>query len=113
MSRDPQLYLDELIEAAERAMRFGQNLERSDYQPGAMAYEAILRQIEVIGEAAAHLPPQVRLMSPEIPWENLIGMRNRLIHGYFAIDPDIVFDVVRNKLPVLLTAAQRLSDQLS
>ncbi|MDW8323619.1 MAG: hypothetical protein RMK60_05935 [Burkholderiales bacterium] len=67
MSRDPRLYLDELIEACERALRYGGGLERSAYLPGAMAFEAILRQIEIIGEASAHLPEEIRQLAPQIP----------------------------------------------
>jgi uncharacterized protein with HEPN domain len=108
MSRDPCLYLDELIGAADNAMQFGVGLARVDYQPGSMAFEAIVRQIEIIGEAAAHLPDHIRRQAPHIPWENLIGMRNRLIHGYFAVDPDIVWSVVQDKLPGLLPEFRKL-----
>lgn len=113
MSRDPRLYLDELIEAADNAIQFGAGLTRADYQPGRMAFEAIVRQIEIIGEAAAHLPDDIRRQAPDIPWENLIGMRNRLIHGYFAVDPDIVRSVVRDKLPSLLPEFRKLLEKLS
>ncbi len=112
MSRDPRLYLDEMIEAADNAIRFGAGLTRADYRPGGMAFEAIVRQIEIIGEAAAHLPEEIRLQAPGIPWENLVGMRNRLIHGYFAVDPDIVWSVVHDKLPSLLPEFRKLLEEL-
>lgn len=113
MSRDPCLHLDDLIEAADHAMQFGAGLQRADCQPGNMAFEAIVRQIEIIGEAAAHLPEDIRRQAPDIPWENLIGMRNRLIHGYFAVDPDIVWSVVQDKLPGLLPEFRKLFEKLS
>jgi len=112
MSRDPRLYLDDLIDASERALNFGQDLDRTAYRPGNMAFEAIIRQIEIIGEAAAHVPPDIQALAPSIPWENLSGMRNRLIHGYFAVDPDIVWSVVQDKLPSLLSEARLLLDRL-
>lgn len=108
MSRDPCLYLDELIDAANKALEFSIGLTRDDFRPGLMAFEAIVRQIEIIGKAAAHLPDDVLVQAPDVPWDNLIGMRTRLIHGYFAIDPDIVWNVVRDKLPSLLPEFQRL-----
>ncbi len=112
MSRDPGLYLDELIGAAETALKFASGLSRNDFQPGSMAFEAIVRQIEIIGEAAAHLPDDIRNLAPTIPWANLIGMRNRLIHGYFAIDPDVVHSVVRDKLPAMLPTLRTLPERL-
>ena len=112
MSRDPRLYLDELIEAAENALRFAEGQNRQTFQPGQLVFEAIVRQIEIVGEAAAHLPEDVRVCSPIVPWENLIGMRNRLIHGYFAIDPDIVWSVVHDKLPSLIPELNKLRETL-
>lgn len=108
MSRDPRLYPEELIEAAQRACEFGTGLERERYQPGNMAFEAIVRQLEIIGEAAGHVPEDIQSKVPDIPWTNLVGMRNRLIHGYFSIDPDIVWNVVRDKLPTMLPTLKRL-----
>lgn len=112
MSRDPRLYLDDLIEAAERALAYDASLSKDAYQPGNMAFEAIVRQIEIIGEAAAHLPKDVHAQAPDIPWSNLIGIRNRLIHGYFAVDPDIVWSVVHDKLPSMLVSAKQLLEKL-
>jgi len=113
MLRDPLLYLDELIEAAQRACEFGNGLERGRYQPGGMAFEAIVRQIEIIGEAAGHIPEAIQTQAPGIPWANLIGMRNRLIHGYFAVHPDIVWSVVHDKLPALLPEFRKLLEKRS
>lgn len=111
MSRDPRLYIDDIIDAVENALRYSEGLEREQYKPGAIAFEAIVRQIEVIGEAAAHLPPEIQGQAPSIPWANLIGMRNRMIHGYFAIDPDIVWSVVNHKLATLLPVLKALSER--
>jgi uncharacterized protein with HEPN domain len=111
MSRDPRLYLDELINVTETAMRFAGGLSREDFVPCHMAFEAIVRQIEIIGEEAVHLPEEIRDLVPAVPWGNLIGMRNRLIHGYFAIDPDIVWSVVHDKLPTLLPEFKRLMEK--
>ena len=112
-SRDPLLYLDELLEAARLACQFGEGIERSQYRPGVMAFEAILRQIEIIGEAASHVPPAIQSQGSEIPWRNLVGMRNHLIHGYFAIDADIVWSVVHGKLPAMIPEIKKLIEKLS
>ncbi len=93
-------------------MRFAAGEERQAFQPGQLVFEAIVRQIEIIGEAAAHLPDDFQARSPAVPWANLISMRNRLIHGYFAIDPDIVWSVVHDKLPALISELKKLSESL-
>lgn len=113
MLRDPLLYLDELLKAASLASQFGEGLERADYRTGVMAFEAILRQIEIIGEAASHVPPNIQARASGIPWRNLVGMRNHLIHGYFAIDADIVWSVLHDKLPVLIPEIKKLIEELS
>jgi uncharacterized protein with HEPN domain len=113
MSRDPLLYLDELLKAASLACQFGEGLERVEYRTGVMAFEAIVRQIEIIGEAASHVPPHIQAQATEIPWRNLVGMRNHLIHGYFAIDADIVWSVVHDKLPAMLSETRKLIEKLS
>ena len=112
-SRDPLLYLDELLKSASLACQYGEGLERSQYQTGIMAFEAIVRQIEIIGEAASHVPQDIRAQASGIPWRNLVGMRNHLIHGYFAIDADIVWSVVHDKLPAMIPEIKKLIEELS
>jgi uncharacterized protein with HEPN domain len=63
---------------------------------------ALVKCVEIIGEAAAHLTPQFQNEHPEIPWPAIIGMRNRLIHGYFEIDMDRLWDTVTKNIPELL-----------
>jgi uncharacterized protein with HEPN domain len=112
VSRDWRLYVEEMIAAAERAIRFRAALARDDFLPGTMAFEAVVRQIEVFGEAAARIPEPVRVRAPAFPWRDVVDMRNRLIHGYFSVDADIVWDVVNEKLPQLLpTLRALLADQ--
>lgn len=101
MSRDWRLYLEDMVDAIGRARRFIRKSERERFLPGDMVFEATVRQLEILGEAASHIPEAVRLQAPTIPWANLSGIRNRLIHGYFSADPDIVWNVVQVKLPGL------------
>ena len=63
-----------------------------------------LRHLQIIGEAARALPIEVRTLAPELPWPKIIGMRNILVHGYFEIDTDIVWQAVTNDVPVLKQA---------
>lgn len=67
-----------------------------------------LRHLQIIGEASRTLPEDVRSLAPEIPWSNIVGMRNILVHGYFDIDTDIVWDAATRDVPAIKPAMERM-----
>jgi uncharacterized protein with HEPN domain len=71
-----------------------------------------LRHLQIIGEAARALPEDVRALAPEIPWSEIVGMRNILVHGYFDIDSDIVWDAATRDVPAIKPAVERLLETL-
>ena len=71
-------------------------------------YDATLRNLELLGEAASNVPSDVRSAHPEIQWRLIIGVRNRLAHGYLSIDDDIVWDIIQTDIPALLPALRHL-----
>lgn len=73
-----------------------------------MVYDATLRNLELLGEAARHVPEEARALAPDIPWRRIIGMRNVLVHGYLGIDDDIIWDIVRNEVEKPLVALEKL-----
>lgn len=73
-----------------------------------MIYDATLRNLELLGEAARHIPEEVRARAPDIPWRRIVGVRNILIHGYLGIDNDIVWDIVTKEIHNLLPDLERL-----
>jgi uncharacterized protein with HEPN domain len=91
-------------DAAATAVAFAAGKTRTDLETDLMFQFATVRALEIIGEAAARLPDETRAAHPEIPWSNMIGMRNRLVHGYFDVDLDIVWNTVdRNLSPLIGT----------
>lgn len=102
MSRDVTLYLDDMVEACRRIGRYTEGLSRAELVNGTMAHDAVLRNLEVLGEAAKNVPPDVRGLDVEIPWRRITGLRDVLAHAYFGIDDDIVWSVVAEELPSLL-----------
>jgi uncharacterized protein with HEPN domain len=91
-----------MIEACEAAMEFVSGKTRTDLDNDVMLEFALARAIEVVGEAAARLSASARDQMSEVQWQSVIGMRNRLIHAYFDIDPDIIWRTATAEIPVLL-----------
>ena len=108
MSRDYRLYLDDIIEAVRRIKEFTDNMEFTAFQEDLKTQDAVVRNLEIIGEASGRLPEDVRKSAPRIEWRKIIGIRNILAHEYFGISLPIVWDVVQNKLDELAEACEYL-----
>lgn len=107
MSRDVTLYLEDIVEACEKIERYIAGVEYEGFCSDSMRYDAVVRNIEIIGEASRQLPDSVTAAMPEIAWRKIMGMRNILAHAYFGIDVDIVWDVAVHEVPRLKVTAQR------
>lgn len=99
--RSPALYLSEILDAAKLRRDFTSGMDRESFLEDEKTKSAVVRQFEIIGEAAKSIPEDIRSFSPDIPWSNIAGMRNRLIHAYFNVDYDLVWDTLETELPVL------------
>ena len=113
MSPDEIDRLRHMRDAASAAMAFATSKDRADLETDLMFQFAIVRALEIIGEAAARMPDAMRAAHPEIPWANIIGMRNRLVHGYFDVDLDVVWNTVDQHLPPLMVVLDALIASLS
>ncbi len=91
-----------MLEAAREARTFVKGYARSDLDGNRMLVLALLKSIEIIGEAASRVTSEARAACPSIPWAAIVGMRNRLVHGYFDVDLDIVWATVDQELPDLI-----------
>lgn len=99
--RDLRLYLEDMLQFCDRVLAYTQGIERAAFAPDAMRYDATLRNLELMGEAATHVPQELRENAPAIPWRQIIATRNRLIHAYLGIDEDTVWSIVRDDVPAL------------
>ena len=102
--REWRFHVQDMIEFCGRVQDYTAGLDQATFVASKITYDATLRNLELIGEAATQIPESVRAAHPEIPWRTIIGTRNRLIHGYLGINSDIVWDIVCNDVPALLPA---------
>ena len=99
--RDSWLYVEVMRTFCERVLAYSQGVEREAFAADDMRYDATLRNLELLGEAATHVPDELRARAPGIPWRQVIATRNRLIHAYLGIDLDTVWSIVRDDVPAL------------
>lgn len=86
--REWRFYLDDMIGFAEKVMSYTHDLDQAGFVSSGLNYDATVRNLELIGEAATHIPDEIRQANPQIPWRIIIATRNRLIHGYLGVDND-------------------------
>lgn len=102
MSRDWRLYLEDIERACEKIERFTQGFDFDGFVADERTYDAVLRNLEVIGEAAKRVPDDVRAQMPDVPWRAIAGFRDFVAHVYFAVDDQIVWNAVQQEVPKLL-----------
>ena len=104
-------YLDDMIGFAEKVLAYTAGLDQDGFTGEGLIYDATLRNLELIGEAATHIPEQVRATNPDVPWRRIVATRNRLIHGYLGIDNDTLWSIIRDDLPALLEQLRELRNR--
>lgn len=113
MSRDLD-YLTDIVAAARLALAYVSEMNEAEFLEDRQVQDAVIRRLEIIGEAARWCSDQTRRQLPDIPWSAIIGMRNRLIHRYDDVDPAIVWQTIQEHLPSLiegLEAVAGMSDE--
>jgi len=101
MPRDSRVYLDDILEATRKIMVYTGSLSRAAFLEGEKTLDAVVRNLEVIGEAVKKLPENLRAKHSTVEWKKIAGLRDILIHEYFGLDAEIVWDIVQNKVPAL------------
>jgi len=110
--REWRFYLDDMMDFARRVLNYTNELDQAAFIADQRTYDATLRNLELIGEAATSLPESVRAAHPEVPWRLVIATRNRLIHAYLGIDDDTVWSIIQDDVPSLLKKLEHIEDQL-
>lgn len=107
-----RFYIDDMVLFTERIIEYTRDLDQEAFIADRLTYDATLRNLELIGEAATHVPEDVRQANAEVPWRMIIATRNRLIHSYLGIDDDVLWSIIKTDVPPLLTALGRLQEAL-
>ena len=100
--REWLFYIDDMIGFAEKVMTYTKKFSQTDFVNNELNYDATIRNLELIGEAATHIPEAIRQNNPNIPWRQIIATRNLLIHGYLGIDNDTLWSIITTDIPPLL-----------
>ena len=108
MSRDPQLRLEDILEAGQRIESYIDGFDYESFVEDRRTVDAVTRNLEIIGEAVKALPEEMTLQFPEIPWRAIAGFRDILAHCYFRTEDSIVWDVAENHNAALLSAVRKL-----
>ena len=103
-------YIQDMLEFGENVLAMTDGLDKDAFVGDMRTYAATLRYIELIGEAATHLPNNVRESRSDIPWRAIIGARNRLAHGYLHIDDSVIWSIVQDAIPDLLPKLRQILD---
>ena len=110
--REWRFYVDDMIGFTEKVIAYTKELEQVRFVQSAQIYDATLRNLELIGEAATHIPENIQHSNSEIPWRQLIATRNRLIHGYLGIDNDTLWSIIKDDIPTLQSALWSLKAKM-
>jgi len=107
-SRSWKFRIEDIIEALDRIFHYVKDLNYDGWMKDQKTIDAVIRNLEIIGEAAANVPREIQDLYVDIPWYQMKGMRNILIHEYFGVDLEIVWKIIQDDLPNLLNAIKEI-----
>jgi len=107
--REWYFYVQDMLGFAENVITYSDGLSLEAFESTGLNYDATVRNLELIGEAAMHIPAEIREQYSSIPWRQIIATRNRLIHGYLGIDNDILWSIIQDDVPLIINELHKIS----
>jgi uncharacterized protein with HEPN domain len=111
MSRDESLYLGDIQEACEKILRFTKGMMYKEFVHDDLHFDAVLRNLEVIGEAVKNISEETRTSYPNVKWRKIAGFRDIVAHEYFGVNEETVWDIVKNQVPDLLEIVKTMLEE--
>ena len=112
MRKEPLVFIKHILDCIESIEQFSEELSKEEFKKNDLKQSAILRKIEIIGEAVKNLPDSFRNKHSSAEWKKITGTRDRLIHQYFGVDLDLMWDVIKKELPKLKKQTQEILKSL-
>ena len=110
-SREWRLRIGDIIKAIEKIRAYTAEMSLEAFAADSKTVDAVIRNVEIIGEASRHLPRDICARFPEVPWDEMRGIRNVLIHEYFGIDVEVLWETIKSNLPPLLPQLRRMLEE--
>ena len=107
--RDPDLLVQDMLDAVRKVQLFTDGLDQASFLKDEKTIDAVVRNLEVLGEAARQLPGNFTSRSSDIPWNQIAGFRNRIVHDYFGLDLEIIWQIIQHDLPPLKAQLEKLA----
>ncbi|QTA37585.1 DUF86 domain-containing protein [Thermosipho ferrireducens] len=111
--RNAKLFIEDMLDAINKIDRYCKGIKNfEEFEKQEMIVDAVLRNLEIIGEAAGKIPENIRKRYSEIPWKRVVGLRNVGIHGYFAVDLRIIWTIISKQIPELKKMLEKINDEI-
>ncbi len=108
MGNEDRIRIRHMIDAASEALSFVDGVDKKIFSQSRILILSVIKDIEIIGEAASKISEETKMKYSEIPWKDIVGMRNRLIHGYFDVNINLVWNTTKNNLPPLIKSLKEI-----
>lgn len=108
MKKDDTVYLLHILDAIDLIDEYTKGMSENEFLSNSMAHDAVVRQIEIVGEAARNVSTEFQEKYPKLPWAKMVGIRNKIIHEYFNINYSIVWDTIKDDLPLLKKSIKKI-----